>query len=368
MRVLLINVVCGIRSTGRICTDLASTLEAQGHEVKIAYGRETVPERFQKYAVKIGSDLDVRLHGVQARLLDGAGFGSQAATKRFLEWADHYNPDLLWLHNIHGYYINVPMLFHWIKKRPNMEVRWTLHDCWAFTGHCAHFNQIDCRKWETHCEKCPLKSAYPASLFIDHSFENYDKKRTAFTNVEHMTIITPSQWLADLVKKSFLGDYPVQVQHNTIDTTVFKPTPSDFRKKYGLENKVIVLGVASAWSEGKGLYDFYKLSEILDDKFQIVLVGLTARQMKELPTAILGIERTTNVTELAQIYTASDVFFNPTYADTFPTVNLEAEACGTRVITYDTGGAPETIHRADSIVIHQGAYQRIVEILNHEKL
>ncbi len=265
MRVLMINVVCGIRSTGRICTDLAAEMEAEGHEVKIAYGRETVPEQYQKYAVRIGNNLDVDIHGVKSRLLDKHGLGSKHATKKFLKWADKYDPDLIWLHNIHGYYINYELLFDWIKNRPDMQVRWTLHDCWAFTGHCTHFTVAKCDQWKTGCLHCPEKKRYPASLFLDNSKNNYSRKRNAFTGVKNLSIITPSKWLADLVKQSFLKDYPVEVHYNTIDTSVFKPTPSDFRKRYGLTDKKIVLGVASTWDDRKGLDDFIQLSEMLSD-------------------------------------------------------------------------------------------------------
>lgn len=397
MRVLLVNSVCGIGSTGRICTDLAQKFEKEGHEAKIAYGRDAnVPEQFRKYAVRIGSDLDVKLHGVRTRILDEHGFGSQKATKQFLKWAEEYNPELLWIHNIHGYYLNVELLFEWIKNRPNMQVRWTLHDCWAFTGHCAYFTMAGCEKWKTHCYECVQKSSYPASSFRDNCKHNFDRKRKAFTGVKNMTLITPSKWLADLVKESYLKDYPVEVHYNTIDTNIFKPTPSDFRTRYGLEEKKIVLGVASVWDERKGLKDFIKLGRLLDDSYVIVLVGLEEKQLKEeqekysysnstyeadgqvdeelivrleggvvIPSDVsvlyaevtgnkitkenksfasfLCISRTNNAKELAEIYTAADVFVNTTYEDNYPTVNLEAKACGTKVITYNTGGCLETL-------------------------
>ena len=361
MRVLFINSVCGIRSTGRICTDLAAELKAQGHEVKIAFGRETVPEQFRRQAVRIGTDLDVKLHGLHSRLLDEHGLGSCHATKQFLEWADTYDPDLLWLHNIHGYYINYELLFSWIKKRPKMEVRWTLHDSWAFTGHCAGFSFIGCEQWKTHCQTCPLKRGYPTSLWIDRCSQSYDKKKTAFSGVKNMTLITPSKWLADLVGQSFLCEYPVEVHHNTIDTSIFRPTPSNFREKHGLTNVKIALGVASAWGERKGLYDFYKLSTMLDENWRVVLVGLNEKQIKELPKGIIGIERTNSPKELAEIYTTADVFLDPTYSDNYPTVILEAEACGTRVVTYDTGGCREGIKRGDSCVVPVGDIQSMKE-------
>lgn len=345
MRVLFINSVCGIRSTGRICTDLAAELEAQGNEVKIAYGREEVPEQFRKYAVRIGSDLDTKLHGLRTRLLDEHGLGSSGATRRFLAWAEEYDPDLLWLHNIHGYYINYELLFDWIKSRPDMEVRWTLHDCWAFTGHCSHFTMAKCEQWKSHCSYCVQKTRYPASILIDNSKRNFDRKCAAFCGIKNMTLITPSQWLADLVKQSFMKEYPVEVHYNTIDTNVFKPMPSDFRERYGLTDKKIALGVASSWGKSKGLDDFVELSALLDDSWRIVLVGLTRKQIMKLPQNIIGIERTNNTRELAEIYTAADIFVNPSYQETFGMTTLEAVSCGTPAVVYKETACEEVANK-----------------------
>ncbi len=364
MKILFINSCCGIKSTGRICTDLAQKYEKNGHTVKIAYGRDTfVPEKFRKYAVQISSELEIKLHAVYTRLTDKHGFASTAATKKFLSWAESYDPDVLWLHNIHGYYINIELLFQWIKTRPNMQVKWTMHDCWAFTGHCAYFDFAGCDKWKTGCHDCPQKGSYPASSLLDSSRSNYAKKRQLFTGVPNMTLITPSQWLADLVKQSFLGAYPVEVQYNTIDTDIFKPTPGDFREKYGLQDKKMILGVASSWDKRKGLDDFVKLSGILDDSYRIVLVGLTADQAKQMPANVIPIAKTNSPRELAEIYTTADVFFNPTYEDNYPTVNLEAQACGTRVITYDTGGSKETLSGEGSLAVEKGAWQQIPKLI-----
>ena len=352
MRILFINVQCGRGSHGKIAATQAEKFEQQGHEVKIAYSRDPdMPEKYKKYAVRIGSTADIYVHALMTRLTDRCGFFSRGATRRFLAWADEYNPDLLWLHNIHGYYINIELLFSWIKSRTNMKVMWTLHDCWAFTGHCAHFTFAGCEKWRTHCKHCPQKSTYPAS-FVDNSFRNYEDKRRIFTGVKDMTLITPSQWLANLVSQSFLSEYSCEVRHNEIDTDVFRPMSSDFRERYGLVGKKIVLGVANRWKPRKGIRDFVRLAELLPpEKFQIVLVGL---KHDKLPENIIHIDRTSNQQELVKIYSAADVFFNPTYEDNYPTVNLEAEACGTPVITYDTGGAPETIQRKDSHAIKCG--------------
>ena len=364
MKILLINSVCGIGSTGKICVAIARDYAAQGHQVKIAYGREgTVPEDCREFAVRIGSDLDVRISAVRTRLLDDHGFANEGTTRKFLRWAEEFNPDLLWLHNLHGYYLNVEQLFAWIKGRPQMQVKWTLHDCWAFTGHCAHFVGANCEAWKQGCTRCPEKRAYPASILRDNCRNNYLRKKSAFTGVANMTLITPSRWLAELVGESFLRQYPVEVRYNTIDREIFKPTPGDFRQNHGLENKKILLGVASVWTDRKGFSDFLKLRELLDDSWAIVMVGLNPNQLESLPGGILGLPKTHNGRELAEIYTAADVLFNPTYEDTYPTVNLEAESCGTRVITYDTGGSAETLNRQDSIAIPVGHYSRVAEEL-----
>lgn len=355
MRVLLINSVCGIRSTGRICTDIATELEKEGHTVKIAYGREAVPEKYKKYAVRIGTDLENKISAMHTRLTDKHGFANKKATKRFLEWAERYDPDLLWLHNIHGYYIHVGMLFDWIKLRPDMQVKWTLHDCWSFTGHCTYFTAANCDKWKTHCDNCPQTKCYPSSYLRDYCNKNFEHKKEAFSGIPNMELITPSRWLADLVKQSFLGEYPIEVCNNTIDTNVFKPTPSNFRERFGLQGHRIILGVASIWDERKGLADYLKLAGMMEEGYKVVLVGLTDKQQKRLPSNVIGIGRTNSTKELAEIYTASDVFVNLTYEDNYPTVNLEAKACGAPIITYDTGGSPESAGEA-AIVIRPGDF------------
>ena len=346
----MINSVCGIRSTGRICTDLADALETQGHTCKIAYGREAAPKKYQKYGYRITSKWGVRLDALLSRLFGNAGFNSKRATKKFIEWVKQFDPDIIHLHNLHGYYINTPALFDYLKAS-GKPVIWTLHDCWSFTGHCAHFTTEKCEKWKSECFSCPKYHAYPKS-FIDRSRKNYKKKKELFSSLDKLTIVTPSHWLANLARASFLGSCPITVIPNGIDTAIFKPTPSDFRKKHGLSDKKIVLGVASAWGKGKGLYDFVSLAHLLGESYKVVLVGVTKQQKEELPSEILAITRTNNAQELAEIYTAADVFVNPTYCDTYPTVNLEAHACGTPVITYRTGGSVESV--AHDAIIEQG--------------
>ncbi len=363
-KLLIINSVLGYSSTGRIVLDLAKRYDQNGFEVKIAYGRDMkvssdLDEAFQKYGVRIGNNMDVYYHVLYSRLTDKHGLASKVATRKFLKWADEFNPDILWLHNIHGYYINYEMLFEWIKTRPQMQVKWTLHDCWSFTGHCAFFTYAQCEKWKSGCENCPQLSMYPKSE-RDNSKDNYNRKKSSFTGVQNLSIVTPSNWLKDEVKKSFLSEYPVEVVYNNINTEIFRKIPGDFRKRYKLEDKKIILGVANDWDKRKGLDTFVELSkklENIDKDYQIVLVGLSEKQIQELAKdniKILALPRTASATELAQIYSTADVFVNPTLEDNYPTVNLEAEACGTRVITYDTGGCRETIRMESSVVIPHG--------------
>ena len=337
----MINSVCGIGSTGRICTDIARRLEADGHDCLIAYGRGTVPEQYQRYAIKIGNKLDVCLHGVQARIFDNAGFGSKHATKMLIRKIEEYNPDVIHLHNLHGYYINIEILFAYLKKA-SKPVIWTLHDCWPFTGHCVHFDAAKCFRWLSGCGDCPQLRTYPKTYGLDRTKTWYQRKKECFSGVADLTIIVPSEWLAHRVKQSFLKEYPLEISHNQIDANIFKPTDSDFREQYGLEGKFVILGVANVWNKTKGLSDFCELRKKLDDKFAIVLVGITEKERIKLPPGIITLPRTANSKKLAEIYSASDVFVNPTHQDTYPTVNLEARACGIPVITYDVGGSPES--------------------------
>lgn len=342
MKVLQINSVCGIRSTGRICTDIADALIQEGHKVRIGYGRETVPEKYLPYAIRITSDFECKMHALRSRFTDRAAFYSRRATKKFIDKIQAFDPDVIHLHNLHGYYIDVKTLFEYLSQCQK-RVIWTLHDCWAFTGHCCYFSVAGCEQWKEQCLHCPQKRRYPKSILLDRCNRNYREKKTLFTSVPNMTIVTPSAWLAALVKESYLNCYDIQVIHNGIATDIFSPTPGDFRKTYALENKKIVLGVSTVWDRLKGWDDFLQLAGKLGDDYRVVLVGLTGEQLKQLPQNIVGIERTNSTKELASIYAASDVFVNPTYEDNYPTVNLEAQACGTPVITYKTGGSTESV-------------------------
>lgn len=362
MKVLQINSVCGIGSTGRIATDIHNILIEQGHESYIAFGRN-LPKNCDN-TIRIGSKIDNYTHVAKTRLFDKHGFGSKRATKEFVKEIKKIDPDIIHLHNIHGYYINIEILFNYLKEA-NKPVIWTLHDCWSFTGHCSHFDYIGCKKWKTGCFDCPQKQEYPKSVLIDNSEWNYNKKKEIFMGVDNMMLVTPSNWLSNLVGKSFLKDYRIEVINNGIELSFFKPTDNEFRKKYELDDKFIILGVASIWTQSKGINYFLELSTNLKEDEVIVLVGLSNKQLKEIPENIIGISRTNNVEELADIYSSADIFVNPTLEDNFPTVNLEALACGTPVITFETGGSPESINNKTGMVVKERSSVKLYENISN---
>lgn len=381
MKIVQINTVCGTGSTGKIAADLYHIIEQAGHKPMIAYGRGSASSNIQSF--KIGNTLDFGCHVLTNFFLGKSGFGSKIVTKRFLKWLDNVKPNILHLHNLHGFYIHVGMLFEYIKTH-NIPVVWTLHDCWSFTGQCAHFDYANCDKWQTACHHCPIyRSDYPYSLFRDNSRQNYVMKKAAFTGVQNMTIVTPSHWLAELVKKSYLQEYPVKVIPNGINLELFKPASDSIQKSssnitdaYALDISIpsrrIILGVANVWSKRKGLDFFLKLSDMLDDSYQVVLIGLSKKQQSQIQSKygnrITAITRTSNQEELALWYQRAYAYVNPTLEDNFPTTNLEALACGTPVITFATGGSPESITDKCGIVVEKGNIDKLKEaILSLEK-
>ncbi len=351
MKVLQINSVCGIGSTGRIITSLQQMLQLRGDQCLIAFGRDSAKNCTQ--TIRIGSLIDNYLHAARTRILDAHGFGSRTATKVFITKIREFDPDVIHLHNLHGYYLHIGLLFEYFKQA-NKSIIWTLHDCWSLTGHCAYFDSVGCEWWKSGCHDCPLKNEYPKSIFLDRSRWNYQQKKALFRNVDNLTIVTPSQWLAKLVKQSFLKDYPVKVINNGVDLDIFQPVPNNFRSRYKLENKFVLLGVADTWGERKGYDYFLKLAKQLKFDEKLVLVGVSEGQIKSLPDNVIGIANTNSTKELAEIYSVADLFVNPTLEDNFPTTNLEALACGTPIVTFNTGGSPEALDERCGLVVERG--------------
>lgn len=360
MIIAQINATCGAGSTGKICISVSELLSENGAENYIFYssGSSDYP-----LGIKYANEIAIKMQTLVSRISGNYGFEARSITERLIKELERISPNIIHIHNIHSHSCNLEILFNYIRKN-NIKTYWTFHDCWAFTAYCPYFDIFECDKWKTGCKKCPQIKQY--SWFFDRSEYLYNKKKSVIEGTD-LTIITPSQWLAGLVKESFFKDYPVKVINNGIDLNVFKPTDSDFRKKHNLENKYMVLGVAFGWGKRKGLDVFCELAKRLDNKrYQIVLVGTNDDVDKLLPKNIISIHRTQNQKELAEIYTAADLFVNPTREENYPTVNMEAIACGTPVVTFNTGGSPEMLDSTCGSVVPKndidGIYNEIKRV------
>lgn len=347
MKLLQINpVLRTTTSTGRIIREIGNAAMASGWESYIAYsaGRDGKMECTSR-TVPVGDRMSVAFHGLATRLFDRHGLASVEATKKFLRDIERINPDVIHIHNIHGYFLNYKILFDWLS-RCGKQVIWTVHDCWLFTGHCYHYMNAGCDKWKYGCGQCPQTREFPKSWLIDRSAKNWRDKKNAFCSIpsDKMTIVTVSDWLKGEMQQSFLKDFRYKVIHNGIDTDVFKPSDGTaVRERYGIGDRKMYMGAASIWSTAKGLDDFISMASMLTPQEVIVLVGLDKNQMTRMPANIIGIPRTSDVHELAELYSAADAFLNLTYQDNYPTVNLESISCGTPVVTYRTGGSPESV-------------------------
>lgn len=339
-------------STGKIMMGIAEVARVQGHEVMCASPITTTNRDAGEDCgyYRIGTFNSRRVSVALSRITGFNGCFAWIETRKLLKKIDEFKPDVIHLHNLHDSYINLPMLFSYIKKH-NVPTVWTLHDCWSFTGQCPHFTIVKCDKWKTGCHNCPQYKEYPASLY-DNTKKMWQLKKKWFTGVKNMTIVTPSRWLARLAQESYLKEYSIQVINNGIDLNVFKPTQSNFRERYEIPaEKHIILGVSFAWGYRKGLDCFVEMAEKLGEQYQIVLVGTDDEIDRNLPHNIISIHRTQNQKELAEVYSAADVFVMPTREENYPTVNMEAIACGTPVVTFDTGGSPEMLDDKTGIVV-----------------
>lgn len=370
MRIAEVNMV-HYGSTARIMYELADVARREGHEVLTLSpkfykkgGKPCYPPRTgHKY---FGFYFENMLHHHISRVIGFDGFFSVFGTLELIWILYRYNPDVIHLHNLHNWTFNIPILFTYLKKR-KVQVVWTLHDCWAFTGQCSHFENEKCEKWKNGCYKCTRLNVYPNSLMDSTAFQ-WKVKKNLFGKMERLTIVTPSVWLKEQVKLSFLKDKRIEVINNGIDLNVFRPRKSDFRSIYGIEDKYVILGVAFDWGYRKGLDVFCYLAEHLDESFAIVLVGTSDSIDKSIPDRIVSIHRTDNIEQLVEIYTASDLFLNPTREDTFPTVNIEALACGLPVMTFSTGGSPEIINENCGSIIASNKACEVLKAVNAIKI
>lgn len=351
MRILLVNTFIGSTSTGNLTYDIYKKCVEDGNECVIAYGRKDAKHDARSY--RISNSIDYHIHALWTRITDLNGTGSYFTTKKFLKFIDEYSPDIIHLHNLHGYYLNLRLFFEYVESK-DIPIVWTFHDCWPFTGHCPYYTNIGCDRWKTGCHDCPKKREHPSSLLLDNSRRNYRVKNELFHLPKQMIITPVSDWLSGEVRKSFFRDVQIRTVYNGIDLKIFKPVESNFKKQHGIEKKKMLLGVAINWVPTKGLDDFIKLKENITDEYAIVLVGLEEEQIKGLPKGIIGLGRTGNVKELVEIYSAADVFVNPSREETFGMVTAEAMACGTPAVVYNATASPELVDENTGRVVEVG--------------
>lgn len=360
-RIAMINTVCS-GSHGRIMGDLRRRAQAQGHEVLTCWGRGPAAGG---EGLPIGGRADVLWHVALTRGLDRHALGSLRATRQFLRALDAWRPDMLHLHNLHGYYLHGPALFEYIRAR-GLPVLWTHHDCWALTGHCSHFERVACERWVDGCHDCPLKHEYPASYGLDASRRNWKWKRAVFAEAPSLRLVAPSRWLDGVLARSYMKDVPREVIGNGVDLALFCPDggagAAATRAACGVgEGEAMLLAVAAPFDERKGFSDALAVAEMLRGRARLVMVGLEARQKATLPEYITGIIRTDGPEALVALYRAADCLVNPTKEDTYPTVPMEALACGTPVAGYGAGGAAEQLEAPWGVAVATGDRAALAE-------
>lgn len=358
MKTLLqISVEVNSGSVGRIAEQIGQVAIANGWKSYITYARNNQPSTSK--VIKIGTKWDIYWHGLQTRLFDNHCRASKNATRKLIKQIKEIKPDIIQLHHIHGYYLNMEILFRYLSSI-DTPIVWIFHDCWSMTGHCAFFSYIKCFKWIEGCNKCPQKKSYPSSMFLDQSKNNYLIKKSLFTSINNMTIVTVSSWLGDLVKKSFFKNHQIKVIYNGVDTNCFHPNLSDIKNKFNLGDKIVLLGVATNWVHRKRLDDYILLNQLLSDRYVIVLIGLTTNQIKELPSGMLGIKRTESIDELSQWYSSADIVLNLSHEETFGLTTVEGFACGTPGIVYNCTASPELISNETGFIVELGDISGIV--------
>ena len=353
MKIAQIN-VASYGSTGRIMCQIQEKALSEGYEAQSFYGRGCSP-RAEGIYTRIEGRASIFWHAVKARLFDKMGHGSKIATKRLVKRLQKEKPDIIHLHNLHGYYINIKILFKFLPKS-GAKIVWTLHDCWAFTGGCAYFLECGCEQWKRGCRQCSQKHVYPQS-YIDKSKTEYELKKKLFTGIPNMTVTTPSRWLARLVSQSFMKEYPLRVVYNGIHVNTFRPFRQEIdcatKGRLGIPSDfAMILGVANVWDERKRLSSLVELSrDLKDQNARVVVVGLSEKQKTMLPQGMIGITRTQNAEQLARLYSAAEVFVSTSVEESFSLVVGEALACGTPVVCVDGGGCSELIDDTVGIVV-----------------
>ena len=363
MNVLQINTVCGFGSTGRTSIELARALMDHGDTCHIAYGQG---ESDYEKSFKIGTRIENHLHNVGSRMFGKQAYYTTSGTSKLTQYIADIQPDVIHLRNLHGNYLNIEILFGYLASI-DTPVVWTLHDCWPYTGKCAHYTAVGCDKWQLQCSHCPQVHQYPPSLFLDRSAQMFVDKKRWFSAVKDMTIVPVSHWLAGEVRKSFLARFPIKPIYNWINQEVFKPTLSDARERYQInKDTFVILGISGGWrKDSSKLRDFIDLSRLLPKTMQIVLVGDT-KNSDCIPEHIKHIPYVESTNELAKIYSMADVYVHFSTEDTFGKVIAEALACGTPAVVYDSTACPEVVGDGCGFVVErrnvEGAFQAAAKV------
>jgi len=364
-KLLQISIEVNSGSVGKIAEQIGEVALENGWTSYITYARNNNPSKSE--VIKIGDDFDLYRHGVETRIFDNHCFGSKSATIDLIRKIKIIQPDLIHLHHLHGYFINIEILFQYLKES-KIPIVWTFHDCWSFTGHCANFDFVGCEKWKTQCHHCEQKNEYPQSFLFDRSRQNYIDKKRIFNSVENLTIVSVSNWLNNVVAHSFMGGLSRQVIYNGVDTELFRPHNSDIRQKYRIGNKFMILGVATTWDRRKGLDDFVQLSKkVKENDIIIVLVGLSISQINKLPPNIIGIQRTESQKELSSLYSSADLFMNLSVEETFGLTTAEALSCGTPALVYDATACPELVDENSGFVVKKNDISALINIIDRVK-
>lgn len=362
--VLQINEALAVTSTGHIVEELGRAAEQAGWVCYAAHGA-----RYHKpsalHHITLGTRWSEYLHGLLSLIANAHGLGSRIATQKLIKTIEAVRPDIIHLHNLHGYYLNYPMLMQYLAQA-QIPVVWTLHDCWTMTGHCAHFASCDCTQWETECHDCPLYADYPRAFGAWHTRRNFSLKKELFTAIPNTHIVCVSNWLSSIAKKSLLSPLPIQTIYNGVDTQLFRPCDTtSLRESVHAQGKKVLLGVASIWNEHKGLYDYIRIAKRLDaQQYLLILIGIDNKKHL-FPDNVLCVARTETREELAEYYSMADALLCLSHQETFGLTLAEAMAAGTPCVAYDRTAMSEIVTQETGALVPMGDDDQLLQAIEN---
>ena len=365
MKVVQVNAIFGSKSTGTIVREIQSCCEANGIESYVAYSIADRPDDEVPNGFRIGNRLTAKWSALFSRIIGKQAYANRISTWRFLRWLDKVNPDVVHLHNLHSNYIHLNMLLRYLAKHDIATVV-TMHDCWYYTGGCTHYTSVGCYRWREGCGNCPQKKQLP-SFFFDRTHDVIKDRKKYLSAIPRLTMVGASEWVANEMRKSLLNDLNITFIHNGFDLVLFRPTSSEKRKELGLERKFVILGPASKWllPINKPTLDYF-VSKI-DSDMAILLFGCSSIN-SSLPKNVMQIGYTKSPKEMAELYSMADVMVNCSREDTLSSLNLECQACGTPVVTYDATGSKETVDGECGFAVPTGDAEALWEKVQEVRL